>query len=221
MNLTTQEAQVACFRNAAAHLQPSGCFVIKVMIPELQRLPPVRSSGFSAGARLLGDRRVRRCESGAHLHHVDIVDGSVETVSMPFRCMARRVRPDGATRGMRLRERGADGSESRSRAKRQACVGLGEGGGLRCLGLCRRDEGDRPGPVRLARRPRAPRDRQADRRRRRGAGPGPRDVRPPGCVARAQRDPLRAPHHGIRIADRRTRCPVPTWRGSSSRWAGT
>jgi SAM-dependent methyltransferase len=40
MNLTTQEAQVACFRNAAAHLEPGGCFLIEVMIPELQRLPP-------------------------------------------------------------------------------------------------------------------------------------------------------------------------------------
>ena len=27
MNLTTQAAQVACFRNAAAHLEPGGCFV--------------------------------------------------------------------------------------------------------------------------------------------------------------------------------------------------
>jgi SAM-dependent methyltransferase len=40
MNLTTQEAQVACFRNAAAHLEPGGCFLIEVMIPDLQRLPP-------------------------------------------------------------------------------------------------------------------------------------------------------------------------------------
>src|SRR6185295_1825020 len=40
MNLTSQETQVACFRNAAAHLEPGGCFVIEVMIPELQRLPP-------------------------------------------------------------------------------------------------------------------------------------------------------------------------------------
>jgi hypothetical protein len=39
MNLTTQEAQVACFRNAAAHLEPGGCFLIEVMIPELQCLP--------------------------------------------------------------------------------------------------------------------------------------------------------------------------------------
>jgi SAM-dependent methyltransferase len=40
MNLTTQAAQVACFRNVAAHLEPGGCFVVEVMVPELQRLPP-------------------------------------------------------------------------------------------------------------------------------------------------------------------------------------
>src|SRR5947208_457433 len=40
MNLTTREAQVACFRNTAAHLEPGGCFVIEVLVPGLQRLPP-------------------------------------------------------------------------------------------------------------------------------------------------------------------------------------
>src|SRR6185312_17277693 len=39
-NLTTQEAQIACFRNVARHLEPGGCFVIEVGIPELRRLPP-------------------------------------------------------------------------------------------------------------------------------------------------------------------------------------
>jgi SAM-dependent methyltransferase len=38
-NLTTQEAQVACFQNVAAHLEPGGCFVIEVGLPDLQRLP--------------------------------------------------------------------------------------------------------------------------------------------------------------------------------------
>ena len=42
MNLTAQDAQVACFRNAAAHLQPGGCFVIEVMVPE--RSPPAVAS---------------------------------------------------------------------------------------------------------------------------------------------------------------------------------
>jgi SAM-dependent methyltransferase len=40
MNLGTQEAQVACFRNAAAHLVPQGLFVVEIMLPELQRLVP-------------------------------------------------------------------------------------------------------------------------------------------------------------------------------------
>jgi SAM-dependent methyltransferase len=39
-NLTTQDAQVACFRNAAAHLEPGGSFVVEVGVPELRRLPP-------------------------------------------------------------------------------------------------------------------------------------------------------------------------------------
>jgi SAM-dependent methyltransferase len=38
-NLTTQEAQIACFENVAAHLEPGGCFVIEVGLPDLQRLP--------------------------------------------------------------------------------------------------------------------------------------------------------------------------------------
>src|SRR5919197_4528780 len=54
-NLTTQDEQVACFQNVAAHLEPGGCFVIEVALPELQRLPPgetvrplhVSADGFS------------------------------------------------------------------------------------------------------------------------------------------------------------------------------
>src|SRR4029450_540273 len=39
-NLTTQDAQVECFRNVAAHLETGGCFVIELGVPELRRLPP-------------------------------------------------------------------------------------------------------------------------------------------------------------------------------------
>lgn len=39
-NLLTQDAQVECFRNAAAHLAPGGHFVIEVFVPQLRRLPP-------------------------------------------------------------------------------------------------------------------------------------------------------------------------------------
>src|SRR5665213_3668573 len=39
-NLTSQEQQVPCFCNVAAHLETGGCFVIEVYIPELRRLLP-------------------------------------------------------------------------------------------------------------------------------------------------------------------------------------
>ncbi|MEV0360598.1 class I SAM-dependent methyltransferase [Nocardia sp. NPDC050697] len=39
MNLTTQDAQVACFRAVAEQLAPGGCFLVEVMVPELRKLP--------------------------------------------------------------------------------------------------------------------------------------------------------------------------------------
>lgn len=39
-NLLTQEAQVDCFRNAAAHLVPGGHFVVELGIPPLRQMPP-------------------------------------------------------------------------------------------------------------------------------------------------------------------------------------
>jgi SAM-dependent methyltransferase len=39
-NLPTQDAQLACFCNAAAHLEPGGHFVIETFVPALRRLPP-------------------------------------------------------------------------------------------------------------------------------------------------------------------------------------
>lgn len=40
MNVTTQAEQVAVFRNAAAHLEPGGCFVVEVIVPQLRSVPP-------------------------------------------------------------------------------------------------------------------------------------------------------------------------------------
>ena len=86
MNLTTQEAQVACFRNAAAHLEPGGCFVIKVMIPELRRLPPGETfQVFHGSDKYWGIDEYDVADQGLISHHIEIADGSVEVVSMPFR----------------------------------------------------------------------------------------------------------------------------------------
>jgi SAM-dependent methyltransferase len=107
MNLTTQEAQVGCFRNAAEHLVPGGCFVVKVMIPELQRLPPGETfQVFRSSETYWGIDEYDVANQGLISHHIEIEDGRVEAVSMPFRyawpaeydLMAQLA-------GMRLRER--------------------------------------------------------------------------------------------------------------------
>jgi SAM-dependent methyltransferase len=43
-NLLTQPEQVACFRNAARHLEPGGRFVIELEVPDLRRLAPGREA---------------------------------------------------------------------------------------------------------------------------------------------------------------------------------
>ena len=87
LNLTTQDEQVACFQNAAAHLEPGGCFVIEVGVPELQRLPPgetVRAFELSPGKLGFDEYDVAR--QGLVSHHYEIVeDGRFEVVSIPFR----------------------------------------------------------------------------------------------------------------------------------------
>ena len=107
MNLTTQEEQVACFRNAADHLEPGGCFVIEVGVPDLQRLPPGETvRAFTVTDSRLGFDEYDVANQGLISHHYWIRDGELETFSPPFRyvwpaeldLMARLA-------GMSLRER--------------------------------------------------------------------------------------------------------------------
>jgi hypothetical protein len=86
MNLTTQEAQVACFRNAGAHLEPGGCFVVEVMVPELRRLPPGETFHvFGGGADAWGIDEYDVADQGLVSHHLEVVDGALERFSVPFR----------------------------------------------------------------------------------------------------------------------------------------
>jgi hypothetical protein len=85
-NLTTQEEQVACFRNVAAHLEPGGCFVLEVGIPELQRLPPGETFRvFHASESRWGIDEYDVANQGLISHHFEIVDGRLERNSVPFR----------------------------------------------------------------------------------------------------------------------------------------
>jgi SAM-dependent methyltransferase len=107
MNLTSQDEQVACFRNVAAHLRPGGCFVIEVGIPDLQRLPPGETvRAFTVTPERLGFDEYEIATQGLISHHYWIEDGELEVFAAPFRyvwpaeldLMARLA-------GMSLRER--------------------------------------------------------------------------------------------------------------------
>ena len=107
MNLTTQDAQVACFRNVAAHLEPGGCFVIEVGVPDLQRLPPGETYivfDFSETHWGIDEYDVAR--QGLISHHFQLVDGTVERSSGPFRYVwPSELDLMAGLAGMRLRER--------------------------------------------------------------------------------------------------------------------
>ena len=107
MNLVTQDEQVECFRNAAAHLEPGGHFVIEVGIPSLQRLPPGETvRAFTVTPTRLGFDEYDIAAQILYSHHYWAADGKLEIFSAPYRyvwpseldLMARLA-------GMTLRER--------------------------------------------------------------------------------------------------------------------
>ena len=107
-NLTTQEAQVACFRNVAEHLRPGGCFVIETAVPPLRCLPPgqdIWATGQApAGSSRYGfDHATQRTTA---ITPSSPTGRPVPDNPVPLR-VARRTRPDGQLAGLRLRDRWA------------------------------------------------------------------------------------------------------------------
>jgi SAM-dependent methyltransferase len=86
-NLTTQAQQVACFSNAAAHLEPGGCFVIEVGVPDLRRLPPGEDARvFSHAPGYVGyDRYTDLVAQQAMSHHFVADKSDVREFTTPFR----------------------------------------------------------------------------------------------------------------------------------------
>ena len=107
-NQTTQEGQIATFANAAAHLEPGGCFVVEVGVPNTARLEVFDLSDTHVGVDEY-DADTQRLVS----HHFGLHDESWHRGSGEFRgvwpseldLMARLA-------GMELRERWADWDRS-------------------------------------------------------------------------------------------------------------
>jgi SAM-dependent methyltransferase len=82
-NLTSQDAQVACFRNAAAHLHAGGAFVVETGVP---RPGPLRV--FDLGETHVGIDEYDEATQRLVSHHVTLVDGAWERLSVPFRSVS-------------------------------------------------------------------------------------------------------------------------------------
>jgi len=100
-NLTTQDAQVACFANTASHLEPGGCFVVEVGVPTRGRLTVFDLSDTHVGVDEY-DADTQRLVS----HHFTLVDGQWERLSIPFRSVSpAELDLMARIAGMSLRER--------------------------------------------------------------------------------------------------------------------
>jgi SAM-dependent methyltransferase len=82
-NLTTQEAQVACFANVAAQLEPGGCFVIEVGVGGG---PPLEV--FDLGETHVGIDEYDAATQRLVSHHFTLVDGTWVRNSVPFRSVS-------------------------------------------------------------------------------------------------------------------------------------
>lgn len=86
-NVETQERQLACFENAAAHLEPGGHFVVEVGVPDLRRLVPGHDAVvFSHAPGYVGyDRYDDIVNQHAVSHHFIADVARVQEQITPFR----------------------------------------------------------------------------------------------------------------------------------------
>lgn len=87
MNLTTQKEQVACFENAATHLESGGHFVVEVGVPDLRRLPPgERVRAFNISQSRFGfDEYTDFTGQILYSHHYWTDSDNLRTFSAPYR----------------------------------------------------------------------------------------------------------------------------------------
>lgn len=86
-NLRTQAEQVACFANAARHLEPGGRFVIELWIPGLRRFPPGQAGvPFHIGEHHVGfDTYDLTTQQGTSHHYRRHDDGTATYGASNFR----------------------------------------------------------------------------------------------------------------------------------------
>jgi len=114
MNLTSQAAQVACFRNVAAHLEPGGAFVIEVGVPGLRHLPPGETfHAYHVSPTQWDIDEFDVARQGLTSHHYRVIEGQLDRLSVPFRYVwPAELDLMAQLAGMTLAERWADWDRS-------------------------------------------------------------------------------------------------------------
>ena len=107
-NVTSQDGQVDVFANASAHLEPGGCFVVEVGVPNTRPLEVFDLSDTHVGVDEL-DFDTQRLVS----HHFSLIDGEWRRASVPFRSVSpAELDLMARLAGLELRERWADWDRS-------------------------------------------------------------------------------------------------------------
>jgi SAM-dependent methyltransferase len=127
MNVTTQADQVAVFANAAAHLEPGGCFVVEVIVPQpRQARPGDLGRVFTLDENHVGIETFDDLAGQiAWSHHWMEVDGRLIRHSAPYRYVwPSELDLMAQLAGLRLRERwaGWDRSPFTSESTQQVAV---------------------------------------------------------------------------------------------------
>ena len=85
-NLTTQQAQVACFENAARHLAPGGRFLVETQVPPIQRIPFGEDKvAFACDDAHWGVDEFNTVDQTYSSHHIWLRGSEIERLSVPFR----------------------------------------------------------------------------------------------------------------------------------------
>ncbi len=124
--LLSQDEQVACFRNAAKHLEPGGRFVLEVFVPELQRLPPGETARpFHIGDQHVGFDTYDLVNQHLVSHHYTITDGRGSTFLSPHRYVwPSELDLMAKLAGLELSERWADWNETSFTASSRSHVSV-------------------------------------------------------------------------------------------------
>jgi hypothetical protein len=109
-NLVTQQEQLSAFANAAAHLDPGGCFVVENYIPHVRRLPSGETRYvFAATEDHVGIEEYDVAGQIAVSRHWWQIDGQLKVFSSPHRYVwPSELDLMAQMAGMALRERWAD-----------------------------------------------------------------------------------------------------------------